>query len=66
LTPDLQLKLFGSLVTRILLYCCEVWGFKNIKDIEKVHLTFCKPILGRFFEIVDGKQEKQCSEMYHF
>ena len=45
LTPDLQLKLFDSLVSPILLYCCEVWGFEDLSAIEKVHLNFCKRIL---------------------
>ena len=43
---DLQLKLFDSLVSPILLYSSEVWGFENIKDLEKVHLKFIKKILG--------------------
>ena len=32
---DLQLKLFDSLVTPILLYSAEVWGFENNGNIEK-------------------------------
>jgi hypothetical protein len=42
---DLQLKLFDSLVSPILLYASEVWGFENKESIEKVHLQFCKNIL---------------------
>ena len=42
---DLQLKLFDSLVTHILLYSAEVWGFENKGNIEKRHLQFCKKIL---------------------
>jgi hypothetical protein len=42
---DLQLKLFDSLVTHILLYSAEVWGFENKGNIEKMHLQFCKKIL---------------------
>ena len=45
LTPDLQLKLFDSLVSPVLLYCSEVWGYEKCNDIEKVHLSFCKKIL---------------------
>ena len=45
LPVDIQLKLFDSLVLPILMYCCEVWGFEKLEDIEKVHLTFCKRIL---------------------
>ena len=32
---DLQLKLFDSLITPILVYSCEVWGFENKQGIEK-------------------------------
>ena len=42
---DLQLKFFDSLVTPILLYSTEVWGFENKGNIEKMHLQFCKKIL---------------------
>jgi hypothetical protein len=35
---DLQLKLFDSLVTPIILYCSEIWGFECISNIEKIHL----------------------------
>ena len=43
---DLQLKLFDSLVSPILTYSSEIWGFENKKLIEKIHLQFCKKILG--------------------
>jgi hypothetical protein len=39
---DLQLKLFDSLITPILVYSCEVWGFENKQGIEKMHLQYCK------------------------
>ena len=43
-------KLFDSLVSPILLYCCEIWGLDiNDKDtsvIEKFHMKFIKEILG--------------------
>ena len=45
LAIDLQLKLFDTLILPILTYCCEVWGFENITEIERVHLNFCKRIL---------------------
>ena len=35
---------FG-LLTVILLYGCEIWGFGNNDVLEKVHLKFCKLIL---------------------
>jgi hypothetical protein len=42
---DVQLKLFDSLITPILVYSCEVWGFENKQGIEKMHLQYCKRIL---------------------
>ena len=42
---DLQFKLFDSLVTPIILYCSEIWGFECIFNIEKIHLQFCKRVL---------------------
>ena len=46
LPVDLSLQLFDSLVMPILLYCCEVWGYEDFKILEKLHLKFCKLILG--------------------
>ena len=54
------LKLFSAVISPVLLYNCEIWGpyllgkvkcfdkFKNkiFNDIEKLHLKFCKRILG--------------------
>ena len=40
-----MLKLFDLLVSSILLYASEVWGFENKESIEKVHLQFSKNIL---------------------
>ena len=43
-------KLFDSLITPILLYCCEVWGlFCKLYDsesFEKLNMKFIKEILG--------------------
>ena len=43
-------KLFDSIITPILLYCCEIWGiYTNIGEnsvIEKFHMKFIKEILG--------------------
>ena len=43
---DLQLKLFDVLISPTLTYGAEKWGFGNLKIIEKIHLQFCKIILG--------------------
>ena len=41
-----KLALFDSMVVPILLYGAEVWGVYNIKEVDKLHLRFCKYILG--------------------
>jgi hypothetical protein len=30
----------------ILNYACPIWGFSKTKEIERIHLSFCKAILG--------------------
>ena len=42
---DVQIKLFDVLITPILLYGSEVWGYEKKDMIEKIHLQFCKKIL---------------------
>ena len=53
---DLQIQLFNQTILPILLYGCEIWGFQNVKmiertctnsfldlslDSEKVHRSIC-------------------------
>ena len=45
-TPSIALQLFDSFVSSSLNYSSPVWGFAKCKDIERVHLKFCKSILG--------------------
>ena len=45
-SPRHRLDLFDKLVRPILQYGCEVWGFANAPVIERLHLRFCKRILG--------------------
>ena len=40
------LELFDKLVSPILNFGSEVWGFYKSSSIETVHLQFCKKILG--------------------
>ena len=40
------LSLFDTYVGSIANYGCEVWGAHSAPDIEKVHMDFCKSILG--------------------
>ena len=46
LSPSFQIDLFDKLITPILHYASEVWGFHSAPNIERVHLRFCKRILG--------------------
>lgn len=41
-----KLELFDKLILPILSYGCEVWGFHTANSIERVHLQFCKRLLG--------------------
>ena len=46
LKPSTMLNLFDSLVGSILQYNAEVWGNTKSKNIETLHLKFCKRLLG--------------------
>ena len=46
LTPRHKLELFDKLITPILNYGSKVWGFKQSNAIERVHLQFCKRLVG--------------------
>ena len=41
-----KLSMFDSFVTPIILYGAEVWGIYDIKIIDRIHIKFCKSILG--------------------
>ena len=45
ITLSAALDLFDKLITQILCYGCEIWGFHSAPDIERVHLSFCKRIM---------------------
>ena len=42
---DIQLHLFDSMITPILLYGTEVWGCENVDIIDKFYFKFCKSLL---------------------
>ena len=42
LKPSHILDLFDKLISPILNYGSEVWGFTKADNIERVHLQFCK------------------------
>ena len=46
MNPAMQLQLFNTLVKPILYYSCEIWGFRESDQLEKLHLRFLKSILG--------------------
>jgi hypothetical protein len=41
---DLQFKLFDTLILPMLTYVSEIWGYENTKQLEKLHLQFCRNI----------------------
>jgi len=45
LKSKLLCKLFDSFIGSILNYACEISGFSKSKEIERIHLKFCKKIL---------------------
>ena len=45
LKPKIICQLFDSFVGSILNYASEIWGFSKSKEIERIHLKFCKKLL---------------------
>ena len=45
LRPKTMCQLFDAFVSPILNYSCEVWGYTKSKELERVHLKFCKRLL---------------------
>lgn len=43
---NMKISLFDTMVTPILLYGAEVWGLNDFQDADKIHIKFCKTILG--------------------
>jgi hypothetical protein len=41
-----KLLLFDTMVVPILLYGSEIWGVYNYKEVDKLHIRFCKHVLG--------------------
>ena len=44
--PKVSLQLFDAFVNPILNYGSQTWGFTKSKELERIHLKFCKTILG--------------------
>ena len=45
LDKTLKLSLFDKLVSPMLLYGSEIWGIYNYKEVDKLHIRFCKMVL---------------------
>ena len=37
-----KLQLFDTVIVPIMLYGCEIWGYNNISDIEKIQIRFIR------------------------
>ena len=46
LSPKHTLELFDKLILPILSYSSEIWGFNKGTQVERIHLGFCKRLLG--------------------
>ena len=44
-SPSHVLDLFDKLISPVLCYASEVWGFAKANNIERTHLQFCKRLL---------------------
>ena len=45
LKPKVLCQLFDAFVGSILSYGSEIWGYTKSKEIERIHLKFCKRLL---------------------
>ena len=41
-----KIHLFDRLISPILLYAAEVWGIYGLQQVDRLHIKFCKSILG--------------------
>ena len=44
LSVDTQIELFDKMIKPILLYGSEIWGYSNVKPIERIHVKFLRSI----------------------
>jgi len=44
-TAKCKCQLCDAFVLLILMYSCEVWGGCTFKEVERIHILFCKRIL---------------------
>ena len=52
LPVDIMFELFDKMISPILLYSSEIWGFEHANEIEKMHIKFCKQVLGVLLQVL--------------
>jgi hypothetical protein len=45
ITTKVLCQVFDAFVGSTLNYACEIWGFSKLREIERIHLQFCKSLL---------------------
>ena len=46
LNTETRCQLFDIYVESVISYGSEIWGFHKSPDLERLHLLFCKHVLG--------------------
>ena len=68
LPVDIQFELFDRMVIPVILYGCEIWGYKKMIILEQLHLKFCKMVLKLKQSTPDvmvyGESGRLCLEYY--
>ena len=59
-SPNDIFKLFDSIVRPILCYGSEIWGYEYSKQIEKIHILFCKRYIGLHQNTADFFALSEC------
>ena len=57
-------KLFDSMVTPILCYASEIWGYEYSGTVEKVQADFCKYFLGVNSSVNNSVALGECGRLY--
>lgn len=59
---NIMLELFEKLVSPILMYGAEIWGYKQMNCIERIQTRFCKHILGLSKTACDAAALGECGK----
>jgi len=69
---QVTIDLFDKLVLPVLTYGSEVWGFNHVCAVERIHLQYCKYLLGvkkctqnDFVYGELGRKPLQCQRLYN-